>query len=155
MAKQWRIAPHDAARIAALERSAALPAVVAQLLVGRGIHDAQQAQTFLDAKLASLREPSELPGTNDAADRIMAAIVAGRRIVIYGDYDVDGMSGTALLFLCLRLLEANVSYFVPHRVDDGYGLNCDSLEALAERGARMVITVDCGITGVVEAERAS
>jgi single-stranded-DNA-specific exonuclease len=154
MAKHWRIQPHDAARIIALERSAAVPAVVAQLLVCRGIHDAQTARDFLDAKLTSLRDPGELPGANDAADRIMAALGAGRRIVIYGDYDVDGMSGTALLYLCLRMLGADVSYYVPHRIDEGYGLNCDSLAALAQRGAQMLITVDCGASSVAEADRA-
>ena len=70
----------------------------------RGIDDPRLARDFLDARLASLRDPEELPGVSAAAERIMAAIAAGRRIVIYGDYDVDGMSGTALLYLCLRML---------------------------------------------------
>jgi single-stranded-DNA-specific exonuclease len=151
MAKQWRIHPHDPARIVALERSAGIPAVVARLLLCRGIHDPRVARDFLDAKLASLRDPDDLPGVCPAAERIMAAIAAGRRIVIYGDYDVDGMSGTALLYVCLRMLSAEVSYYVPHRLDEGYGLNCDSLRSLAERGTRMIITVDCGAASVVEA----
>ncbi len=154
MAKHWRIYPHDAARIAALEHAAGVPAVVAQLLVCRGIHDGRVAREFLDARLTSLRDPEELPGVREATDRIMAAVAAGRRIVIYGDYDVDGMSGTALLFLCLRMLSAEVSYYVPHRIDEGYGLNCDSLTALAGRGAQMIITVDCGSASVVEAHLA-
>ncbi|HEV3136623.1 MAG TPA: single-stranded-DNA-specific exonuclease RecJ [Pirellulales bacterium] len=154
MAKLWRIQPHDATRIVALERAAKVPAVVAQLLLCRGIHDARIAREFLDAKLTSLRDPEDLPGVSGAADRLMAAIAAGRRIVIYGDYDVDGMSGTALLFLCLKMLSAEVSYYVPNRIDEGYGLNCDSLAALAGRGAQMIVTVDCGIASVVEAERA-
>ncbi len=152
MAKHWRIQPHDAARIVAMERAAGVPAVVAQLLLCRGIHEPSLARDFLDAKLTSLRDPCELPGASDAAERIWAAIEAKRRIVIYGDYDVDGMSGTALLFLCLRMLSAEVSYYVPHRVDEGYGLHCESLSKLAERGAQMVITVDCGACSVAEAD---
>ena len=152
MAKHWRIQPHDAARIVAMERAAGVPAVVAQLLLCRGIHEPSLARDFLDAKLSSLRDPCELPGASDAAERIWAAIETRRRIVIYGDYDVDGMSGTALLFLCLRMLSAEVSYYVPHRVDEGYGLHCESLGKLAERGAQMVITVDCGACSVAEAD---
>ncbi|MEX0675688.1 MAG: single-stranded-DNA-specific exonuclease RecJ [Pirellulales bacterium] len=154
MAKLWRIHPHDPARIVALERSAAVPAVVAQLLLCRGIHDAQRARDFLEARLASLRDPEELPGVTAAADRITAAIAAGRQIVIYGDYDVDGMSGTAILYLCLKMLSAQVSYYVPHRIDEGYGLNCEALESLAGRGAQMIVTVDCGASSLAEAERA-
>src|SRR5689334_6873848 len=98
MAKRWRIHPHDSARISALERSAGVPAVVAQLLVCRGIHDPRITRDFLDVRLGTLREPEELPGVNEAAERITAAVAGGRKIVIYGDYDVDGMSATAILF---------------------------------------------------------
>jgi single-stranded-DNA-specific exonuclease len=154
MAKHWRIQPHDPARIVALERAAAIPAVVAQLLLCRGIHDAPRARDFLEAPLASLRDPEQLPGVAAAADRIMAAAAAGRRIVIYGDYDVDGMSGTAILYLCLKMLSAQVSYYVPNRIDEGYGLHADALAALAADGAGMIITVDCGASSLAEAERA-
>ena len=154
MAKQWRIHPHDSARIVALERSAAVPAVVAQLLLCRGIHDPRVARDFLEARLASLRDPEELPGLTDAADRITAAVAAGRRIVIYGDYDVDGMSATAILYLCLKMFSAQVSYYVPNRIDEGYGLHCDALATLAAAGARMIVTVDCGAASLVEAEKA-
>lgn len=151
MAKLWRIHPHDPARIEDLQRSSGLPAVVAQLLVARGVNDPRVARDFLEAKLGTLRDPEELPGLTLAADRITAAVAAGKRIVIYGDYDVDGMSATAILWRCLRLLGAEVSYFVPNRLDEGYGVNRDSLATLAERGAQMIVTVDCGIASVDEA----
>ncbi len=154
MAKQWRILPHDPARITALERAAGVPAVVAQLLLSRGIHDAEIARQFLAARLASLREPEDLPGVSGAADRVMAAVQAGRRIVIYGDYDVDGMSGTAILVRCLKMLSADVSYYVPNRLDEGYGLNRDALATLHKRGASLVVTVDCGIASLDEARAA-
>jgi single-stranded-DNA-specific exonuclease len=154
MAKLWRIHAHDTARIVALEHSAAIPAVVAQLLVCRGIHDARRARDFLEAPLAHLRDPDDLPGLPAAADRITAAVAAGRRIVIYGDYDVDGMSGTAILYLCLKMLSADVSYYVPHRIDEGYGLHASALETLAAAGAGMIVTVDCGATSLAEAQKA-
>ena len=151
MPKRWRIAPHDASGIQALERSAGISAVVAQLLVARGVSDPQVARDFLDPRLANLRDPDELPGCTQAAEYTMQAIRDRRPIVIYGDYDVDGMSGTALLLLCLRMLGATVSSYVPHRLDEGYGLHVEALRTLAESGAKLVITVDCGIGSVHEA----
>ncbi len=152
MAKRWRIHPHDPARITALERAAAIPSVVAQLLLCRGIHDPRVARDFLEARLSTLRPPEDLPGVNDAAERIGAAISGGRKIVIYGDYDVDGMSGTALLYLCLKLLSADVSYYVPNRIEEGYGLNAEALRTLAGRGAQLILTVDCGVASCHEAQ---
>ncbi len=99
-------------------------------------------------------DPEELPGAAAAAERLLAAVNARRKIVIYGDYDVDGMTGTALLWLCLRLLSAEVSYYVPNRLDEGYGLNAAALATLRERGAEVIVTVDCGIASLEEAARA-
>lgn len=150
MSKHWRIRPFDRDRTANLARAAGLPSVVAQLLLARGIVDPLVARGFLDAKLTSLRDPDTLPGVPQAAERIYAAIQDKRKIIIYGDYDVDGMTGTALLWRCLKLLGADVGYFVPNRLDDGYGLNDASLTRLASEGARVIVTVDCGVTSVAE-----
>jgi single-stranded-DNA-specific exonuclease len=154
MPKRWRIRPHDSGQIARLEREAGVSAVVAQLLVSRGICDAATVKSFLDPKLNGLRDPEELPGLKEAVERIHAAIAAEKPIVIYGDYDADGMTATAILTKCLRLLGATVSYYVPSRIDEGYGLNDEALRTLAERGAKMVITVDCGICSITEAQTA-
>lgn len=151
MAKRWHIRSHDPASIAALQRAAGVPDVVAQLLICRGITDPAKARSFLDPKLTDLYDPETLPGCAAAARRIHAAVQARQRIVIYGDYDVDGMSGTAILYLCLKLLGAEVSYYVPHRVDEGYGLNCEAVQAWGGGRAALMITVDCGISGIEEA----
>jgi single-stranded-DNA-specific exonuclease len=151
MAKRWHIRSHDPARIASLQRAAGIPDVVAQLLICRGITDPTKARSFLDPKLSDLYDPETLPGCREAAQRIHAAVQAKQRIVIYGDYDVDGMSGTAVLYLCLKLLGAEVSYYVPHRIDEGYGLNCDAVRAWGNGRASLMISVDCGISGVEEA----
>ncbi len=155
MDKRWHILPHDAEQIRRLEQTAGVSAVVAQLLVCRGVTCPADARVFLEAKLNTLRDPELLPGLTDAADRIHAAVAAGRRMVIYGDYDADGMTGTAILFRCLKLLGADVGYHVPCRLLDGYGLHDDVLQKLADRGASMVISVDCGITSCQAAELAS
>jgi len=151
MTKRWRIHPHDPARIAALQQAAGIPAVVAELLICRGVDDPGAARDFLDPKLSFLRDPELLPGCHRAAEHIHAAIGAKRRIVVYGDYDVDGVTGTAILWLCLKLLGAEVRYYVPHRIDEGYGLNGEAIRSLAADGANMIVTVDCGIGSVEEA----
>lgn len=155
MPKLWRLAPHDPARIADLERAAGVPSVVAQLLLARGIHEVDAVKQFLEPKLNGLRDPELLPGAPQAADLLYAAVRAKRRITIYGDYDADGMTATSILLRCLRLLEANVDFYVPHRIDEGYGLNSEAIAKLAEQGADVVVTVDCGICSVVEAKLAA
>jgi single-stranded-DNA-specific exonuclease len=104
MDKRWRIQPHDASLVVQLEKTAGIPSVVAQLLVGRGVVQAETAKDFLEAKLIGLRDPEELPGLTQAADFLAAAIRDQRRIAIYGDYDADGMTSTSILVRCIRLL---------------------------------------------------
>ncbi|MCH8316693.1 MAG: DHH family phosphoesterase [Planctomycetes bacterium] len=154
MAKRWRIYPHDPDLIDSLERASGISSVIAQLLICRGIVDPKVAREFLEAKLSGLHDPETLPGAAEAAQQIIQAIRANRRIVIYGDYDVDGMSGTALLLRCLKMLGADVGYYVPNRLDEGYGLNDDALRTLAERETHLVVSVDCGITSAGEAQTA-
>jgi single-stranded-DNA-specific exonuclease len=154
MPKRWRIHPHDPRRIEQLQRTAGVSAVLAQLLVCRGIVAPEEIENFLAPKLTGLRDPGELPGASEAARRLAAAVADGRRIVIYGDYDADGMTATSILLLCLKMLGANVGYYVPNRIDEGYGLNDEALRNLARDGAQLVITNDCGIASVKEATTA-
>ena len=151
MPKRWRIASHDADAVRALERGAGIPAVVAQMLIARGITQPELVRQFLDPKLSGLADPEELPGTSAAAERIFAAIATQEPVVIYGDYDVDGITGTALLLSCLRMLGANVTAYVPHRLDDGYGLHTSAIEQLAAAGAKLIVTVDCGVACIQQA----
>ena len=95
-----------------------------------------------------------MPGCAQAAEIVHQAIAEQRRIVIYGDYDVDGVTGTSLMWKCIKMLGGDVGYYVPHRVDEGYGLNHDAVRTLAKQGASLLITVDCGIASVDEAQTA-
>lgn len=151
MGKHWVFPGHDIDRISQLERLAGVPAILAQLLLQRGLAEPQAVREFLEARLSSLRDPEELPGVPEASERIHRAIVDKRRIAVFGDYDVDGMSATALLVRCLQAVGADVMYYVPNRIGEGYGLNAEALAKLARRGASLVITVDCGIGSVSEA----
>jgi len=155
MPKSWRFPPFDEFVVNQLSRDLKLPALLAQVLAARGFRDGPSAAGFLSAKLADLHDPGLLPGVPAAVDRIVAAVQAGRRVTIYGDYDVDGVTSTAMLWHCLQLLGAQVDYYIPHRLEEGYGLNCDALRQLHEEDPqRLVVTVDCGITSVREAELA-
>jgi len=151
MQKSWRILPHDSGRVESLMRSAGVPPVVAQLLVSRGVYRADDARLFLDSKLVGLRDPMELPGVADASAIVLDAIQKSLPITIYGDYDADGMTGAAILVNGLRLLGADVTYFVPNRLEDGYGLSCEAIEKLHRRGRKVIISVDCGITSIEQA----
>ncbi len=121
-----------------------------RLLRARGIRSASDAEAFLSPSLGHMHDPSLLPGIGPAADRILQAIKRGERIVIYGDYDVDGITSTAILFHALRSIQpdVNIGTYVPHRIDEGYGLNVDAVRRLAEEGAEVIVTVDCGITAL-------
>lgn len=154
MPKRWHVRPHDAAVIAAIERSAGVSGVVAALLAGRGVTHPADVKAFLAGTLSDLRDPETLPGVPEAADRILAAVKAGRQIVIHGDYDADGMTATAILVGCLEALDATPRWHVPNRFEEGYGLSVESLERLAAEGANLIVTVDCGIASVAEAARA-
>jgi single-stranded-DNA-specific exonuclease len=153
MPKCWLIRPHDEQAVRRLERSAGVSAILARLLAARGITDAEEARSFLSGSLADLRDPELLPGVAEAADRIVAAVRAGRPICVYGDYDADGMTATAILTATLRAIDAEVRWYVPDRFDEGYGLNDEALRSIAGH-ASLVVTVDCGIASVTEARTA-
>lgn len=154
MGSRWRIRAHDADLVQSIERAAGVSPVLAQILALRGITRAADVASFLDLKMTGLRPPEQLPGIPPATEIIYQAVTAGDRIVVYGDYDADGMTATAILYQTLLKLGANVSYHVPNRLLDGYGLSSEALEKLARRGTRLVISVDCGIASVAEARRA-
>jgi single-stranded-DNA-specific exonuclease len=154
VAKSWHLLPHDRDGIERLAGNLRVAPVVAQLLLNRGLKEPQAAQRFLDAPLRGLHPAELLPGVSEAADRLMSAVRNGRRICVYGDYDVDGTAGTAILWQALRMLGAPADFYVPHRLEEGYGLNSEALRQIAATGASVVVTIDCGIGSLAEAEEA-
>jgi single-stranded-DNA-specific exonuclease len=151
--KRWAIEPADS-RCAELARSLKTSSLLAQVLLNRGITDVSSGGVFLRPKLTELIEPEKMPGVEPAVARIRQAIKNGEKITVYGDYDVDGIAGVAILWQILTLLGGNVDYYIPHRIEEGYGLNSDAVRSLAKSGTKLLITVDCGVTAVSSAELA-
>lgn len=146
------IADYDLAASMRLERELGVSHVLGQILVRRGLHAPEAARAFLEA--AEHHPPSAFAGIETALSLILRSIQAGTRIAVHGDYDVDGVCATAVMVRALKSLGADVGWFLPDRMADGYGLSAATVERLAARGTKLLITVDCGITAVEEVARA-
>src|SRR5208282_4048459 len=149
--KRWVIAKPEPALAQALAGELHLAVPLAQVLINRGQGDADQASQFLNPQLRQLGDPFDLPDMSAAVDRILAAIERKERITIYGDYDVDGVTSSALLQLVLRAAGAVVTNFLPHRMDEGYGLTQDGIaRCVKEHQPQLLLAVDCGTSSVRE-----
>ncbi|MBA3861842.1 MAG: DHH family phosphoesterase, partial [Solirubrobacterales bacterium] len=142
------IAPCAVAAVARLEREVGVSGVVAQVLVRRGLGDPAAAKAWLAAD--ARHAPGAFAGIDDAVALVLGHVRAGTRITVHGDYDVDGVCSTAVLVRCLRSLGADVDWYLPGRTEDGYGLAAPTVARLAQRGTRLLVTVDCAITAVDE-----
>lgn len=147
--KRWSVATQATPDY--LRRFGKIHPVLAQVLINRGFDHPVKAESFLYVKDFS-HNPFDMPDMAKAVGRIRQAIKAKELIIIYGDFDADGVTSTALLTKALGALGANVRPYIPHRVDEGYGLNSPALEDLAKQGAKLIITVDCGIRSIEEVE---
>ena len=149
----WRTVAADDTQAGELARLRDIPRPIARVLVARGLVQSDAADRFLNPRLSDLGDPFLLPDLNPAVDRIWQAIRQQEPVVVFGDYDVDGVTSTALLVQVLRQLGARVQPFLPHRVEEGYGLSVEALaRCLDEYHPRLIVTVDCG-TGSVAAVR--
>jgi single-stranded-DNA-specific exonuclease len=145
---EWILLECDESQVAELAAQAGLPRVVARLLVNRGITTAKEAQCFFDPSLEHFHDPFLLPDMDVAVNRLVRAVRSGEKICVHGDYDVDGVTSTALLVRTLKALKANVTYHLPHRQRDGYGLKPQTVVELARQGTRLIVTCDCGVTAL-------
>jgi len=134
---------------------AGYPPLSARLLVNRGVADPESAARFLDPSVGRLTDPLRIPDMDRAVARIREALDHGERMTIYGDYDVDGVTASVLLYRILKSMGANVRIYVPDRHSEGYGLHADAIRAIAEEGIDLIITVDCGIHAIPEAKVAA
>ena len=147
--KRWVIQPPITTQ--ADEALTKFPHILKQILFNRGYGTDAEARAFLKAETNSNNDPFQLIGMQTAVDRILFALEHNEPIAIYGDYDVDGVTATALLVEALQGFGADVRGYIPNRFEEGYGLNKDALDSLKADGVKLVITVDCGIRSPDEA----
>lgn len=152
--KNWIVSEIDKNKAKKIQTEYGLPPILAMLLQIRGITERQEIEDFLqnDSVIAS---PFEIKDMKKGADRILSAIDNYELICVYGDYDADGVTSTALLYSYLQTAEANVMYYIPSRENEGYGMNRNAVDILAEKGVRLIVTVDNGIAAVDEVDYAN
>jgi len=155
MELKWVVQPDpDHNIISRLSQELNISEVASRILANRGIVDPAAASKFLNPGLADLFDPFDLSQMDKSVERIVQALKANEKIMIYGDYDVDGITGTALMFLVLNRLGASVSYYLPNRLVEGYGISEDGLQEAEKRQIDLLVSVDCGITAVEEVKSA-
>ncbi|MHB2020555.1 MAG: single-stranded-DNA-specific exonuclease RecJ [Candidatus Xenobia bacterium] len=154
MMKPWHVLPPDVERARALASEAGVHPVVAQLLLHRGIAEPDAVRRFLNPHLEECTSAEDLTDMGPAADMLAEAITQGEPICVHGDYDCDGVSATALLTAFLQDIGAPCFWYIPHRIDEGYGISMEGVEHAAQEGARLLVTVDCGTSSPREVARA-
>jgi len=151
----WRMKPVDEQAAARLAAELEIPPPIARILVNRKMADAESARKFLHGSIDDLHDPFLLSGMEKAVERILQAVGRGEKILIFGDYDVDGVLSVVMLIDVLKWIGAHADYFIPERLKDGYGIKDDHVRIAEERDAKLVVSVDCGIksNGFVKAAR--
>ena len=149
--RRWVLREADETSAARLSRELDLPLLLARILVQRGFADADAARSFLSSSLRSdLPPPHLLAGMEEAVGRIRRALDDRERVGVWGDYDVDGTTGAAVLVSFLRELGCDATFYIPHRIDEGYGMSRQGIEKLHSRQVTLIITVDCGVSNAEE-----
>lgn len=155
MSFRWNyIQPVHEEAVSRLQEELGIPRTVAQLLAIRGINTFQDAKKFFRPSLNQLHDPFLMKGMDDGSDRLASAIRSGEKVVVYGDYDVDGTTATAIVYSFLKNFGLQVRYYIPHRFKEGYGIGADGIDFASKNEATLIVSVDCGITAVDETEYA-
>ncbi len=155
MEKRWVLREADEDCVSRLSQALPVQPLIARLLAHRGLTEPEAARRFLSSSLREdLPSPFLMTGMERAAERLAAAVTSGELVCVWGDYDVDGTTGTATLVCFLREIGCNAIFYIPHRIDEGYGLNVQGIKQLHEQGVRVVVSVDCGISNYNEIELA-
>lgn len=156
MEKQWELVTREEGRsVEDFAKEVGVRPVIARLLLQRGITSVEAASDFFKPDRKSLHDPFLFRDMRAAVDRITTALTQREKIFVFGDYDVDGITSASLLYLFFRDLGGDVQYYIPDRQSEGYGLSIDGIESAAREGAKLIVTVDCGITAINEVTRAN
>lgn len=152
--KKWIVAKQNPKLSKTISEKLRISPITAQVLINRGIRSDIEAESFLNPSLFDLPSPFLMKGMQEAVDRLKKSIELNEKIAIYGDYDVDGVTSTSLFYNFLKFLDADIIYYNPNRFEEGYGINKDAISFLKSEGARLIVSVDCGITAFEEVEYA-
>ncbi len=152
--KRWEVKLLEPFLLGKISKALGISPWTSQLLINRGSKTPEEAEIFLNGNLSHLHSPYLLNGVEEASRRVLKAIENKEKILIYGDYDVDGITSMCLLILVLKQLGADVSYYLPHRVREGYGLNLGAIKRAESKGVNLIITCDCGMDGYKEVSMA-
>lgn len=150
MKKHWTLEKENPKLTEKLAEKLGVSPITAQILLNRGINNEDEANVFFNSTLFDLPSPYLMNGMDKAVDRIKKALENNEKIAIYGDYDVDGVTSTALFYTFLKNLGAHVTYYNPDRIKEGYGVNIEAVKMLSKEGVTLIISGDCGITAVRE-----
>jgi single-stranded-DNA-specific exonuclease len=152
---EWVVSPEPDYRLVdELSQNLSIPSIIVKILVNRGVDTVEEIKSFIEPKMADLSDPFELPDMNKAIERIVDALRDNEKIMVYGDYDVDGITASSLMFLVLNKLGAQVSYYLPNRLVEGYGLSEDGIAEAVKKDATLIVSVDTGVTAIEEVEHA-
>ncbi len=154
MKKRWVVSEPDIVLAKKISKNLSLSSITAKVLVNRGVRSEADADTFLNSSLFDLPSPFLMRGMQRAVDRLSLALQKGEKIAIYGDYDVDGVTATAVLYGFLREIGGDVTFYNPKRLTEGYGINIDAVKFLAKQKVNLIVSGDCGITAVEEVKEA-
>lgn len=153
--KIWKVKTPYPVLSSILARQLGITPVTAQLLINRGVYTVEQGRWFLDCELGKLPHPLQLKDMDKAVSRVLKAVELREKILVYGDYDADGITSTTLTTHLLRRLGADVDYYIPNRLVEGYGLHLHLLQQFRHEGRKLVLTVDCGINAIEESKWAA
>jgi single-stranded-DNA-specific exonuclease len=151
----WQLIDPNPSLAKALASELNVSPLTAQILINRGVTDKTAAESFLKPRLAHLRDPMEIPNIDKAARRVLKAKANGEKVLIFGDYDVDGVTGTSILLHTLKFLGIETTYYIPRRYGEGYSLSISAVQKIAASGVKLIVTVDCGISSVKEIAEAN
>ncbi len=155
MNRQWRVRPPNLDLSEGLTRHLALSRLAAQILVNRGVRTPEEGERFVKPSLSHLHSPFLMKDMESAVDRVIKALGNRERVLVFGDYDVDGVTSTALLVAFLQEIGMRTQFYVPHRIREGYGLNLDAIKRFNAEGVSLLITTDCGVSDHQEIQEAA
>ena len=150
MNKKWVLYEADEQKVKEISKKYELPEIIAKIIIDRGISEDKDIKTYLNPTRNDFEDPFLMPDMDIAVEQILNALAEKEKVIIQGDYDVDGITSITVLKKFLDEHGLPVDYYVPNRLDEGYGLNKNAIQKIASQGYKLIITVDCGISGIEE-----